>query len=216
MKNECAIVRDLLFSYSDGVLSMTSKKLVEEHLTTCESCRKILEEIKQDEEKKSQIKEIDYLKFVKKKMNKKNVALFISILILLLLISFHILVYHRYNEIASTMDIYLQDDITKEEYEAIKNKILEQNNSIEMKYVSKESSLEKLKENLGERANLLDGYQEQNNPLYAFIEIKADTSTEIQTIAEAIQSMPGVISIRTYQNYNPYGLFLFGITDQIK
>lgn len=34
MKNECAIVRDLLFSYSDGVLSMTSKKLVEEHLTT--------------------------------------------------------------------------------------------------------------------------------------------------------------------------------------
>ena len=69
MKNECAIVRDLLFSYSDGVLSMTSKKLVEEHLTTCESCRKILEEIKQDEEKKSQIKEIDYLKVIKNKMN---------------------------------------------------------------------------------------------------------------------------------------------------
>ena len=32
MKNECDVVRDLLFSYIDGVLSQTSKELVEEHL----------------------------------------------------------------------------------------------------------------------------------------------------------------------------------------
>ena len=39
MKNECDIVKDLLFSYKDGVLSDTSKELVENHLKTCESCK---------------------------------------------------------------------------------------------------------------------------------------------------------------------------------
>ena len=37
MKNECAIVKDLLFSYNDGILSDTSKELVENHLKKCEN-----------------------------------------------------------------------------------------------------------------------------------------------------------------------------------
>ena len=43
MKNECDIVRDLLFSYNDGVLSETSKILVEEHLKTCKTCKRLPE-----------------------------------------------------------------------------------------------------------------------------------------------------------------------------
>ena len=34
MKNECDIVKDLLFSYNDGVLSEASKNFVEKHLKT--------------------------------------------------------------------------------------------------------------------------------------------------------------------------------------
>lgn len=53
MKNECDIVGDLLFSYNDGILSNTSKELVEEHLKKCEKCKKILEEIKQESDVKT-------------------------------------------------------------------------------------------------------------------------------------------------------------------
>ncbi len=38
MKISCEIIRDLLPLYHDGVCSMESRRLVEEHLTECESC----------------------------------------------------------------------------------------------------------------------------------------------------------------------------------
>ena len=75
MKNECDIVGDLLFSYNDGILSNTSKELVEEHLKKCEKCKKILEEIKQESDVKNQVKEIDFFKSIKKNINKKNIII---------------------------------------------------------------------------------------------------------------------------------------------
>lgn len=73
MKNECDIVSDLLFSYNDGVLSKTSNDFVEEHLKNCEKCSKILEEIKNENNIKEQVKEIDFLKKIKNKISKKIV-----------------------------------------------------------------------------------------------------------------------------------------------
>ena len=49
MKNECDIVKDLIFSYNDGVLSETSKNLVENHLKSCENCSNVLKEIQHRE-----------------------------------------------------------------------------------------------------------------------------------------------------------------------
>ena len=40
MKKECEMINDLLPLYIDGVCSEESKKLVEEHMKTCDSCRK--------------------------------------------------------------------------------------------------------------------------------------------------------------------------------
>ena len=71
MKNECDIVGDLLFSYHDGVLSNSSKELVEEHLAKCEKCKTILAELTQEDTKKSQTKEVDFLKRIQKSSNKK-------------------------------------------------------------------------------------------------------------------------------------------------
>lgn len=39
MKISCEIIRDLLPLYHDGVCSNDSKKLVEEHLAYCDSCK---------------------------------------------------------------------------------------------------------------------------------------------------------------------------------
>ena len=41
----CGIVRDLLPSYADGLTSAVTSGIIEEHLSTCASCRKYLEQV---------------------------------------------------------------------------------------------------------------------------------------------------------------------------
>ncbi len=206
MKNECDLVKDLLFSYNDNILSNTSKELVEEHLKKCDECKKILEEIKQDSNEKKQIKEIDFLKGIKKNINKKNIIILIVFIFLIIIILFNVQVYKNYNEIASTMEIYLKDDITEEQIENIKNKLIEKCDNIELEYVSKEKALERFKSNLGENENLLNDFNINNNPIPASINIK--TNTDIKVIVEYIQNIPGIAHITTHINSNPYELYI--------
>ena len=206
MKNECDIVKDLLFSYNDGVLSSASKELVENHLKTCENCKNALEEIKSENEKRKEVKEIDFFKYVKRNLTKKNIIILIGLIVLLLIIMFNILVFKNYKEIASTDEIYLKDDITEEQVENIKSKIIGVSENLELEYVSKDKALERLKNNFNDNQNLLDGYNSQNNPLQASIEIK--TNTNIQTIIDNVQNMPGIANIKTHINCNPYELFI--------
>ena len=209
MKNECYMVKDLLFSYNDGILSDTSKEFVENHLKICDNCNNTLKEIKQENNEINQKKEIDALKGVRKKITKKNIIISISLIFLLIIIIFNILIFKNYSEIASTMVIFLQDDITEEQLENIKTAITQNANEVEIKYVSKEEELEKIMDWLGEESNLLDVYNNsENNPLLASLEIKASTNKEIQSIVEAIQDMPGIRSISSYINWNPYELFI--------
>lgn len=209
MKNECDIVKDLLFSYNDGVLSETSNEFVEEHLKNCESCNNALKEIRQESGEIEQKKEIDAFKGVRKKLTKKNIIISISLIILLIIIIFNILVFKNYNEVASTMVVYLEEDITNEQLENIEEKITQNVENIEITYVSKEQELEEVKTWLGENTNVLDVYNNsENNPLLANLEIKANTNKEIQKVVEAIQGMPGIRSISSYINWNPYELFV--------
>ncbi|MEE6452729.1 zf-HC2 domain-containing protein [Gottfriedia acidiceleris] len=48
MNNKCNIVRDLLPSYIDNICSKESNQFIEEHLTTCLTCGKILDTMKSD------------------------------------------------------------------------------------------------------------------------------------------------------------------------
>ena len=209
MKNECDIVKDLLFSYNDGVLSETSKNFVEKHLKTCESCNNVLKEIRQESGEIEQEKEIDAFKGVRKKLTKKNIIISVSLIILLLIVIFNVLVFKNYNEVASTMVVYLEDDITNEQLENIREKITQNAGNIEITYVSKEQELEEVKAWLGESTNVLDIYNNRkNNPLLASLEIKANSNKEIQKVVEEIQGMPGIRSINSYMNWNPYELFV--------
>lgn len=45
MSKQCKIVEDLLPLYHDGVCSEESRQMVDEHLTQCENCRKMLDQI---------------------------------------------------------------------------------------------------------------------------------------------------------------------------
>lgn len=124
----------------------------------------------------------------------------------MIVVLFNIQVYNNYNEISSTMEVYLKDDITEQEIENIKSKIIEKSDNTELEFVSKEKALERFKNNLGENENLLNGFNNQNNPIPAAIEIKTDT--KIQIIVESIQDMPGIAHITTHINSNPYELYI--------
>ena len=201
MKNECDIVKDLIFSYNDGILSETSKKLVENHLKSCENCSNVLKEIQQESHNKSEEKEIDAFKGIRKKITKKNIVIFISLIFLILIIIFNILVFTNYNEVASTIIIYLQDDITDEQLNDIKNTIAQKDENSEIKYNSKEEELGKVQDWIGEDLKI------ENNPMRASLEIKTNTKI-ISTIADAIEDMPGIKKVYTYVSHNPYELFI--------
>lgn len=209
MKNECDLVKDLLFSYNDNILSTTSKDLVDKHLQECDECKKFLEEIKQDSNEEKQVKEIDFLRSIKKNINKKNIIILVIFVFLIIIVLFNIQVYKNYNAVASTMEVYLKDDVTEEQIENIKNKIIEKSDNLELEYVSKEKALERFKNNLDENKNLLNDFSNTTNPIPASIEIK--TNTNIQTIVEYIQDMPGIAHISTHINSNPYELYIQSI-----
>lgn len=82
MKKECEIVQDLLVNYSDNILNKASNELVEKHLSECEDCKKMFEEIvaEENKDKKSEKKQIDYLKKYRRKMRIKSVITALVIL----------------------------------------------------------------------------------------------------------------------------------------
>lgn len=210
MKNECDIVKDLLFSYNDGVLSKTSTEFVENHLKDCENCKNVLKEIKLEVKEKNEKKDIDIFKSIKGKMSKKNILIFISLIILLIVVIFNILVFKNYNSIASTMEIYLDDEITNEELENIRNTIIQNTENIEIEYVSKDDALNEVMTWDKEVENFLSEYKSdnKNNPMLAYFSIKTKSSSEIERISDIVSNMNGIKHINTYINYNPYELFL--------
>lgn len=89
-KTNCNIIKDLLPSYIDELCSIESKQLVEEHFVECNTCKKLYEQMTQEDlyhkhEKTNTNKEIDYLKKFRLNVNKKNTILLIAAAILLFL-----------------------------------------------------------------------------------------------------------------------------------
>ena len=82
-KNICKIVEDLLPAYIDALLSEESKKLVEEHLETCETCQKAYSQMTSDIQKEV-IQNTENVKTIKKYRRKiKILKLFVILCILL-------------------------------------------------------------------------------------------------------------------------------------
>lgn len=85
--NKCNIVRDLLPLYADEICSEDSKKLVEEHLSCCKTCRQEMEDYRSH----SILSEVDteqVIKRFRKKLAKKSMLKIVISVILCLLIVF--------------------------------------------------------------------------------------------------------------------------------
>lgn len=85
MKNDlsCAVVRDLLPSYLDGVASEETKTAVERHIEECPDCRETLRRMKEPEETApAEEKEIDYLKKIRRRSSRKVTAILAAVALL--------------------------------------------------------------------------------------------------------------------------------------
>lgn len=86
---KCNIARDLFPLYFDGLCSEDTKKQLEEHLESCESCRQLKQSMEQEsvlpDDNQEWKQSILPLKKVKKKMRRKNLQIAICVFFLLLL-----------------------------------------------------------------------------------------------------------------------------------
>ena len=89
MKNDlsCAVVRDLLPSYVDGLTSEETTRAVKEHLDSCPQCTEACRAMSDPDQTFStnDVKEVDYLKTVRRKGRKKIVLTALSVLLVLAL-----------------------------------------------------------------------------------------------------------------------------------
>ena len=208
MKKECDLVQDLLFSYNDGILSNTSKELVEKHLKNCDICLNKLKEIRNEDVKldESQDKQVDYLKKIRKKLNKRKIYFIISITLLVILIVINILVFAKYNNVANKVEVYLEDDITSNQLSKIEEVVLQEDNEAKITYNSKEDELEEMKKIFQDNGELLSGYEGENNifPASYFIETSVD---KVEKIEKKLENLEGVKNIITNKEINPYVMY---------
>ncbi len=196
MKKECEIVQDLIFGYCDGTLNLTSKELVEKHLVKCEECKKVYEEIKKDKKMDDDDKiEIDYLKRVNKKLKRKKFLIVIFSICIVLLVVLHIVAFICYYHDHTTIEIFMNKDISEEQMTNIQNQIKNQTENVEITYVSPEEQLEKMKERFKENQDLLAGYNAENNIFTPSFIIKTKTIQDMEKIEESLETVEGIKKI---------------------
>lgn len=207
MKKECDIVQDLLFGYVDNTLKEGSKELVKNHLKTCEECKKILEDIKTDEN--IDVDKIDGLKKINKKMKNKKIFGIVVSLVLIIFVLFNVATFAYYSNVGGEMQVFLKDGITNET--EIRDIIWNIDENASIVYESKKVAFENFKENWAgteeEKNRFFEGYSEENNPFPASYIIETDLD-KVDKVIEELSQREEVKKITTSKNINPYVLFV--------
>lgn len=77
----CAVVRDLLPSYADGVTSEETRRQIAHHLDTCRACAETLARMKEPEAPAAPT-EVDFLKKVRRRSTRKSLLVGIAMMVL--------------------------------------------------------------------------------------------------------------------------------------
>ena len=88
--DEHKLVQDLFPSYIDGLTSMETTQYIEEHLESCEECKKVLENMKtkiQDENRTDlKDKKVKYAKKVNRKLRFLSLLIWIVLVVIICLV----------------------------------------------------------------------------------------------------------------------------------
>lgn len=211
---ECDITQDLLIAYFDGTLKEGSKEFVENHLETCEICKEMLEELKNDIVKENEKIEIDYMKKLRKRNIIKNILLTFLGMISILFIIISVISFKTYFQ-ALKVEIFFEDNISENQIENIINKIKEVDENVQIQYVSSNDALENMKEKLGEEnKDLLKEYENKNVfPSSLVIKGKGKVLLEIE---KTVENMDGIKHVNSTVNLNPYLMFGLDMLEKVR
>ena len=121
MKKDCKIVEDLLPAYIDNVLSEETKLYVEEHLKSCDECKKVYDEMNFDLQKED-VKNTEIVKTIKKYKRKiVTLKVFVIIVILAIIITIISIIGFRFyvvkNALIKNINYDVSGNFRIEEYE---------------------------------------------------------------------------------------------------
>lgn len=86
----CEFIQDLLPLYIDGITGRASNEAVKKHIAGCSECREMLEHMQQAKElqealdRQQEIRDIDYMKKIRKAGRRSNIVLVIILVLMLL------------------------------------------------------------------------------------------------------------------------------------
>lgn len=104
------------------------------------------------------------------------------------------------NHIADTLEsqvevtAYLDDKLTDTQTAELAARVKELPGVREATFVSKDEALERLKEQFGERRDLLTAV-EKNNPLRNAVEVRTVTPEDVKPVVEELKALPGVAKV---------------------
>lgn len=92
----------------------------------------------------------------------------------------------------SEIIVYVEDTYTTEEAKALQKTILQVDNVAEAVFEDKDTALEEYREELGENADLLDGFDSSNNPLRDAFHITMKDPSKVTATKAALESVEGI------------------------
>lgn len=92
----------------------------------------------------------------------------------------------------SEIVVYIEDTYTTEEARAMEKTILQVDNVAEAEFEDKDTALEAYREELGENADLLDGFDSSNNPLRDAFHITMKDPSKVAATKAALESVDGI------------------------
>lgn len=92
----------------------------------------------------------------------------------------------------SEIIVYIEDTYTTEEARDMEDTILQVDNVATAEFEDKNQALEKYREELGDQADLLDGFDENNNPLRDAFHITMKDPSKVTATKAALESVEGI------------------------
>lgn len=118
-------------------------------------------------------------------------------MVLIMILSINNIVSETQNKF-DEIQIFLEDDIKKEEIETIGNKIKSSDGVKNVKFLTKEEAMKDMKEDWGEEGDLLEGLEE--NPLPNSYIIQLDDIEYADAVVENIKGMKGIEEVKYYRD----------------
>lgn len=119
----------------------------------------------------------------------------------LLILGSSLLLVMNANNIAANLEssveisVLLKDNSTPDEVQDLENKLADRPEVTQVVFVSKQQALDEMRENFGEKKDILDGLEEKN-PLPDALRIKTATAEQVAPLAAELESYAQVEEVR--------------------